>query len=41
MDYEKIKELMEASREKSAAQREPEPSFPNPILGQVGNISVT
>ena len=37
MDYDKVKALTEASREKSAAQREPEPKeFPSRILGQIG-----
>ena len=41
MDYHKIKALMEASREKSTGQREPEPKeFPKPDSSQIGNISV-
>jgi hypothetical protein len=41
MDYDKIKALMEASREKSTGQREPEPKeFAKPDPSQIGNIPV-
>jgi hypothetical protein len=41
MDYDKIMALMEASREKSTGQREPEPKeFPKPDSSQIGNISI-
>jgi len=41
MDYDKILALMEASREKSTGQREPEPKeFSKPDSSQLGNISI-
>jgi len=40
MDYDKIKALMEASREKSTGQGEPErKEFTKPDFSQIGNIS--
>ena len=42
MDYDKMKALTEASREKSAAQREPEPKgFSKPDSRPDWNLSVT